>query len=139
MGQVIVEADVQNLSDLYAAQRGFIPAADVRSLRLTDALVDTGASHFSLPLSLIQQLGLQKVRSGQARTTAGMKQFDLYSGVKLKIGDRDCIADVVALPEVCPPLIGVVPLELMDYVVDPGSQRLIGNPAHGGQQMLDMF
>ena len=39
----------------------------------------------------------------------------------------------------CPALIGQIPLESMDFVVDPVGQRLIGNPDHGGQQMIDMF
>jgi hypothetical protein len=30
-------------------------------------------------------------------------------------------------------------LELLDFVVDPVGQRLIGNPDRGGQQMIDMF
>jgi hypothetical protein len=36
-------------------------------------------------------------------------------------------------------LIGQVPLELLDFVVDPRAQKLIGNPAHGGEQMLEMY
>jgi len=36
-------------------------------------------------------------------------------------------------------LIGVIPLEILDFVVDPKRQRLIGNPEHGGEQMFDMF
>jgi hypothetical protein len=47
--------------------------------------------------------------------------------------------DVVALPEGSPVLIGQVPLELLDFVVDPENQRLIGNPAHGGVQMIEMY
>jgi hypothetical protein len=36
-------------------------------------------------------------------------------------------------------LIGQVPLEMLDFVVDPQSQRLIGNPEHGGEQMLELY
>jgi len=36
-------------------------------------------------------------------------------------------------------LIGVIPLEILDFVVDPKGQRLVGNPAHGGEQMFEMF
>jgi hypothetical protein len=34
-------------------------------------------------------------------------------------------------------VIGQVPLELMDWVVDPKRQRLIGNPEHGGEYMVE--
>jgi len=36
-------------------------------------------------------------------------------------------------------LIGQAPLGLLDFVVDPKSQRLIGNPAHGGEHMMDAY
>ena len=47
--------------------------------------------------------------------------------------------EVAELPDDCPPLIGVIPLEILDFVVEPRRQRLIGNPEHGGEQMFDMF
>ena len=139
MGRVIFAARVENLSDLYAAQQGRITGEQVRFINLENALIDTGATILSLPLSLIKQLGLWKVRTRQARTTTGVADFDIYSGVKLTIQGRDCITDVAAIPDDCPPLIGVVPLELMDFVVDPSKQQLVGNPEHGGAHMLDMF
>ena len=36
-------------------------------------------------------------------------------------------------------LIGQVPLGLLDFVMDSASQRLIGNPDHGGKPMIDLF
>ena len=43
------------------------------------------------------------------------------------------------LPDDCPVLIGQVPLELLDFVVDPAGQRLIGNPEHGGEHVLELY
>jgi hypothetical protein len=34
-------------------------------------------------------------------------------------------------------LIGQISLEGLDFVVDPVGQRLLGNPDHGGEQMVD--
>jgi hypothetical protein len=39
----------------------------------------------------------------------------------------------------CALLIGFIPLEMLDFVVDPRDQRLIGNPDHGGEWMIDMY
>jgi hypothetical protein len=36
-------------------------------------------------------------------------------------------------------LIGQLPLEALDFVVDPRGRRIIGNPAHGGELMYDLF
>jgi len=46
---------------------------------------------------------------------------------------------IVSAKDDCPPLIGVIPLEILDFVVDPTRQRLIGNPNHGGERMFDMY
>jgi hypothetical protein len=46
---------------------------------------------------------------------------------------------VIEVSDDCPVLIGQVPLDLMDFVVDPGGQRLIGNPAHGGEQVIELY
>jgi hypothetical protein len=68
-----------------------------------------------------------------------MKTFGIYSPVQLTVQGRDCTVEVAELPEECPPLIGVIPLEILDFVVNRKSQTLTGNPAHGGEQMYDMF
>ena len=65
--------------------------------------------------------------------------LQVYGAVRLTIQGRDCLSDVIGIPDDCPMLIGQVPLELLDFVVDPVGRRLIGNPAHGGEHILDMF
>jgi hypothetical protein len=47
--------------------------------------------------------------------------------------------DVTEVPDQVPVLIGQIPLEYLDLVVDLRSQRLIGNPAHGGKQMFELY
>ena len=36
-------------------------------------------------------------------------------------------------------VIGLLPLGGLTSSVDPQSQRLIGNPAHGGEQMVELY
>jgi predicted aspartyl protease len=139
MGKVFVAAKIENMEDLFAVRKGELAPDAVRTVEVTDALVDTGATMLSLPGKLIRQLGLQKFRKRRAQTTAGVKDFDVYGTVQLTVQDRDCHVDVAELPDDCPALIGQVPLELLDFVVDPVGQRLIGNPAHGGEQMIELF
>ena len=47
--------------------------------------------------------------------------------------------EAAEIPDACPVLIGQIPLELLDFVVDPVGQRLLGNPEHGGEQMIEMY
>lgn len=139
MGKVLVPARIENVNDLYCVQRGLIAADEIRSIEVAEALVDTGATALSMPKRLIEQLGLLPLRRRRARTTAGDVEVQVYGTVRLTVQDRDCTVDVSEVAENCPVLIGQVPLELLDFVVDPVGQRLIGNPAHGGEHMIDLY
>jgi clan AA aspartic protease len=138
-GRVTVKARIENLGDWLAVRRGKLNADQVRAIDVDDALVDTGATMLSLPKSLIKKLGLEKFASRKMRTAKGSTIAHLYEAVRLTIQGRDCTIDVSQVAESCPVLIGQVPLELLDFVVDPKRQRLIGNPEHGGKFMYDMF
>ncbi len=139
MGKVEVPAKIESLEDLFAARQGQLSPDKVRHLDVPDALVETGASLLSLPKRFVQQLGLRFMRTRVARTATGAATFDVYEAVRLTVQGRDCTIDVAQIPDECPVVIGVIPLELLDFVVDPVGQRLIGNPAHGGKHMIDMF
>jgi len=139
MGKVVVSAKIENLADLVRSDAGDISSRAVRAMEVHDALVDTGATMLSLPSKHIQALGLRRHRTRTARTTAGVVSFGVYEPVRLTVQDRDCVVEVCEIPDDCPPLIGQIPLEALDFVVDPNGQKLIGNPEHGGQQMIDLF
>jgi predicted aspartyl protease len=139
MGKVTVSARIENLQDTYEAEKGVLPAGSVRSVEVADALVDTGATMLSIPRRLIAQLGLTRRRTRTARTAAGVISFGIYGAVRLTVQGRDCIVEAAEIPDECPVLVGQIPLEGLDFVVDPVGQRLIGNPDHGGEQMIDMF
>ena len=139
VGKVLVTAKVENLEDLNLVEAGFLSRDQVRSIEVTDAMVDTGATMLGMPKRFIQQLGLRPLRARPARTSAGPVTVQVYGTVRLTIQGRDCPSDASELPDDCPVLIGQVALELLDFVVDPVGQRLIGNPEHGGEHMIDVF
>jgi predicted aspartyl protease len=139
MGKVTVSARIENLQDTYEAEKGVLPVGEIRAVEVADALVDTGATMLSIPRRLIVQLGLTRRRVRTARTAAGVISFGIYGAVRLTVQGRDCIVEAAEIPDECPVLIGQIPLEGLDFVVDPVGQRLIGNPDHGGEQMIDMF
>lgn len=139
MGRVLVSVKIENLGDLILADKGLMPLDQVRSVVVDDALVDTGATNLALPKSLITQLGLFPLRQRPMRTSAGVVNVQVYAAVRLTVQGRDCVGDVTEVPDGSPVLIGQVPLELLDFVVDRKNQKLIGNPEHGGVQMLELF
>jgi len=139
MGRVTSEITVENLEDLWDARKGEIPDTAVRRATIPDALVDTGATFLSLPTSLIRQLGLKKSTSRRIMTSKGPAQSDVYDTVRLTIQGRWCNQDVMEVPDGVPALVGQLALEALDFVVDPVNQKVIGNPAHGGEQMYDLL
>ena len=139
MGKVLVTATFENVADLYNASKGRLPDADVRRVEVTDALVDTGATMLCMPKRLIQQLDLLPIRARAALTSAGNVTRQVYGAVRLTIQGRECTTDVSELPDDCPVLIGQIPLEALDFVVDLRGRRLIGNPAHGGEHMIEIY
>lgn len=139
MGKVLVAAKIENLNDLYEVSKGRLKAEEVRKIEVTDALVDTGAMHLSLPRRFVQQLGLERYRTRKARTSGGIADITMCGMVLLTVQGRDHRMEVAELPDDCPVLIGQIPLETLDFVVDPIHQRLIGNPDHGGEHMIDLY
>ena len=139
MGRVTTEARVENLKDLWAVECGMMPAAEARNLDVKDALVDTGATLLSMPTRLIQQLGLKKTGSKRIISSIGMAEAAMYDAVRLTIQGRSCTMDVMEVPDDVPMLIGQIPLEHLDFVVDLGDRKLIGNPRHGGEHVYEMY
>ncbi|MFO0897557.1 MAG: aspartyl protease family protein [Pirellulales bacterium] len=139
MGRVLTPARIENLEDLWAVKRGLVQEQDVRRADVPDALVDTGATMLSLPTRLIQQLGLTQTSTKRIISATGASEAAIYGTVRLTIQDREFVTDVMEVPDTVPVLIGQLPLEYLDFVVDPRTQRLIGNPAHGGEHVLELY
>ena len=127
MGRVVVAAKIENLEDLYRANRGDLAEADVRGIEVTDALIDTGSFGLLIPQSFVDQLGLEPLRTRVSRTIFGQGPITIYRAVRLTIQGRDYITDVGAVADGLPVIVGQLPLEAMDWVVDVKGQRLIGN------------
>jgi predicted aspartyl protease len=139
MGRVRTEVTEENMGDLWAVKSGVRPPDQVRRLIVKDALVDTGATTLALPTRLIQQFGLSKATEKRVTSSNGSHQVSIYDAVRVTILDRFCTVDVMEVPDDVPGLVGQIPLEMLDLVIDPQGGRLIGNPAHGGEHVLELY
>jgi predicted aspartyl protease len=139
MGRVKTEATIANLKDLWAAEQGLITPEQIRQVTVRDALVDTGATLLSLPAQLIRQLGLANRGTRRVTSSTGSGEAAMYDAVRLTIQGRECTMDVMEVPDDVPVLIGQLPLEHLDFVVDLRSRTLIGNPAHGGEHVYELL
>jgi len=139
MERIIVAAKIENLGDLFLAKSGHISADQVRSIDVNDALVDPEFPFLSMPKALIQRLGLNPSGMRKLRTKAGYVSVPLYDPVDLTVENRDCSTEVLEAPDDTQIRIGWIVLALLDLVVDVPAGKLIGNPAHGGEPMIELY
>src|SRR5256885_14016816 len=126
MGRVMTEATLENLEDLWAVKQGLRPVNEARRVTVSDALVDTGATLLSLPTSLIRQLGLGQTATKRVTSSSGVTNANMYEAVRLTIQGRSCTMDVLEVPDGVPVLIGQLPLEHLDLIVDLRARQLTG-------------
>jgi len=137
MGKVIVKIRLTNLKDIFLKNAG-ARKAEPRVIEVV-SLVDTGATRLYLKPSVIKKLGLLRVDAVRSQTTNGEAIRFKYEPVQLELMGRKENFDVIEVPESVPNLLGQVPLEILDLVVDSKRQKLIPNPAHGGEQMTEEY
>ena len=130
--------ELANQEDLVLAKAGVISPEDVRDVTVEDALVDTGATGLCLPNSLIKQLGLDPLRTVQARTATGIFDLTIYSDVRFTVLERPGKLEVTSLPDGSPVLVGHLVLEMLDLCVDI-EKGLIYNPAHDGAWIIKVL
>ena len=105
-----------------------------------EALVDTGRTRFYLQRRVIEALGLRPVSEITSRTMSDRaEKRTVFSPVKLEIQGRTGHFDVIQLPDTLPNIIGQIPLEHLDWVVDPQGRKLIPNPEHKRGELADEF
>ena len=132
MGKVITQIKVQNRADVERLATG--ETEQTPRMFEGEAIIDSGAVHLYLRKSVIQQLGLRQIRTWTSRTMSNIVEARrVFSPVDLEIMGRSGTFDVVEIPDELPNVVGQIPLEFMDWVIDMGAHRLTGNPEHGGE------
>jgi predicted aspartyl protease len=138
MGELKVPITVQNWLDVEKVALG--ERSEPPRKAMVEALVDTGAGRLYLKSSVINQLGLRRVRDITSRTMADLSvPRRVFSNVDLEIQGRSTSVEVVEVPDTLPNVVGQVPLELLDFVVDLRNRRLIPNPEHQQGELCDDF
>jgi len=133
MGNVFAEITVKNVKDMGRAQDGHITENNIRSVTLT-AVVDTGATTLVIDEKTFNQLGLSVVEKRDINLAGGGRmECKVTDPVHIQWKNRFAVVNAVVLPE-GKPLLGVIPLEFMDLMVDPVNRELVG--VHGDNAVL---
>ncbi|MEG4914142.1 MULTISPECIES: aspartyl protease [unclassified Microcoleus] len=137
MGQVLTTITVTNRIDQVLAERGFIPAGEIRSLTLDKVLVDTGATLLALPAFIISQLGLSQLGETYVETAAGIRKGRIFQDIMLEVEGRQAVFDCLEMPEgVDAVLLGLIPMERLGLEPDLKNQRLRVLPMNEEQTYL---
>ena len=128
MGIVNAEITLKNLFDKLKSQIGVIKEQDVRSITVT-AMVDTGSWTLVINEAICEKLGLSKTGTGSGSLADGtMALYDMAGPLEIWWKDRKVTLDALVVPNTDEVLLGAIPLEAMDLIVDPRGEELIGLP-----------
>ena len=128
-----------NSADIIRSQDGHLAPEKVRTLEV-EALVDTGASTLVLPADVVAQLGFAQVEVKKVRLADGsLIDSPRVTNIRLEICGRDMLTSAYVMPAGTTALIGQIPLEELDLVVDSKRQELRPNPEHPDGQIVDIL
>jgi clan AA aspartic protease len=137
MGQVVAEITLANVEDEGLLRHGYININDVRK-ETVQAVVDTGAMALIITEELYQKLGLFQAEEKNANLTDGRRlPCKVTSDVRIYCNKRRTVVNAVVIPGAEKVLLGVVPLEDMDLMVDPCNQTLVG--VHGEEAVCVVY
>jgi clan AA aspartic protease len=94
------------------------------------AVVDAGAVFLSVPEHVAAQLGFDMSEAGireRVLVNGHHQVVPVIGPLRVRFGGRYC--DLSALVFGDEPLVGTVPMAMMDLIVDPATQTLSVNPA----------
>jgi clan AA aspartic protease len=138
MGLVYAEVELINAVDLGLAARNYIDKDEVKRTRLT-MLVDSGSIMLAINENIQAQLQFEVRGKRRAQLANGdIVECDVVGPVDLRFKNREITCKAIVLPGDSEPLLGMIPLEEMDVLIDPLRQELIVNPAHPDYPLIKL-
>jgi clan AA aspartic protease len=134
MGTTYAEITLKNVYDLGKAKEGLIKESEVRQATV-QSVVDTGAYTLFINDALRQRLGLKVEESTEVTHANDQVEIcQLTEPVKVCWKNRSMICEALVFPGEGEVLLGAIPMEGMDLIVDPRNERLVGR--HGDKALF---
>ena len=128
MGHVYANVTLLNTVDDILAQQGDIPTENVRKMEVK-VMVDSGAVTLTINEEIAKELGLRVREQIKVVLADGStRQCDYVGPVDIRFENRLSSGLALVLPGANEVLLGVIPLEEMDVIIDPLAQQLIVHP-----------
>jgi clan AA aspartic protease len=128
MGITYTEVELTRGADLVLAQEGYLAEDQIRRMKVL-ALVDSGASMMAVTESIKTLLALRKVDEMQAELADGsVIQLEVVGPVEVRFQNRRTTVNAMVVPDSADVLLGAIPMQGLDVLIDPKRERLIVNP-----------
>ena len=128
MGRVMAKVKLTNQTDVDNKQRGLISPERVRTVEV-EGLVDTGATSLVIPAQIAIALGLSEIEQRTVRYADGRRaKRSVVGPLQIEILGRKMVGEAVMEPMGTQVLIGQIPLEALDLIVDPSTRDVQKNP-----------
>ena len=129
MGMILTEITLKNVFDQGQARRGLVKDQEVRAVTVT-AVVDTGAASIVINEEISRKLGLSITEEKSVKLADGRRTpCKITEPVNVHWKDRSWACPAVVVSGAESVLLGVIPLEGMDLMINPKTQELVG--VHG--------
>lgn len=130
MGLVYADIELINAGDLYLYQKGYIKEDEIKRV-VVNALVDSGAYMLAINQTVKAQLDLPVLEEQIAKMADETEiKLEIVGPVEIRFENRSTTVRAAVLPGNAEILLGSIPMEDMDVLIDPKQQKLIVNPAH---------
>jgi hypothetical protein len=130
------EITLINAGDISAARNGYIPETKIRRQTIK-AMPDTGSWTLVINEATRQELGLAIKGSIRATLADGSTStYNQTEALDIQWKDRSTTQQALLVPDADDILLGALPLEALDLMVDPVNERLVG--VHGDQPLYKL-
>ena len=130
MGIIRATLRLVNTADEIKLEEGMIIEEAVRKIE-ESFLVDTGAYMLSINETMRTKLGLRNIGYESYELADNSKQqFEVVGPVSVYFANRNTMCLALVLPGDTDPLLGVIPMEDMDVILNPRLQTIIVHPDH---------
>jgi clan AA aspartic protease len=131
MGLVHTEITMKNFKDIFMAEKGMISDDEIRQISVK-ALVDSGAWTMVINEETREKLGLKTTKTAHGKLADGSQaEYKLTEPIEISWKNRSVICEALLIPTADENLLGAIPLEAMDLIINPRIQEVVG--AHGDQ------
>ena len=128
MGMVYATIEIINTGDLEMVRRGYMDQDEVKRMHVT-MLADSGSYMLAINENIQEQMQFPVVEQKKAQLANGhVISCDVVGPVDLRFANRQCTCRAIVLPGDAEPLLGAIPMEDMDLVIQPSLLQVTVNP-----------